>query len=138
MRLNQYAAETRLRILSELKDGKSPSVGEFDPHVLSEGRVKGQPQLGTTRFEPDAIYVEFIYPDPLTNATVLTVKLTPPERIVYLPVPSWVIETIWQGEISGSYEFESDARRLVAEFSEQTQPGKNEELFSSRMATGRS
>lgn len=69
--------------------------------------------MGSTVYSPDSIQCEFIYPDPSSVPTVLTVSLIPPERIVFLPVPEWVVESIWQGEIAGSYQFESDARGMI-------------------------
>jgi hypothetical protein len=115
-RLNCYAAEIRLKLFDELMAGHPPSRGAFDEHVLKDGRAKGSPQMGATRYEPEDIIFEFIYPDPLSSATVFEVKIEAPERIVFLPVPDWVIENIWQGDISGSYQFESDAIELVEAF----------------------
>lgn len=137
MTLNQYAAEKRLSIFEELKQGLEPSEGEFDLHTLNEGRVKGLPQVGTTRYEPHAIQLEFIYPDAQSAATVFTVHLIPPERIVFLPVPSWVVESIWQGEIDGSFQFESEANRLLEQFRESLEPLPNSLLFGPKQATRR-
>ena len=139
MRLNQYVAEKRLAIFDDLKRGHSPREGAYDEHALADAKVKGQPQLGSTRFEPDSIHIEFIYPDPSTSASVVTVTLQSPERIVFMPVPSWVVESIWQGDIDGSYHFESEAAVLFREFEQQLTPEQNAELFGQhKMATGRS
>jgi len=137
MTLNAYTAEKRLAIFERLKAGLPPEEGTFDEAVLAEGKVKGHPQMGATRYEPDAILVEFIYPDPKTTATILTIHLTPPERIVFLPVPEWVIESIWQGEISGSFHFETDARKLLAEFETELSSEKNPKWFGPQMAKRR-
>jgi hypothetical protein len=138
MRLNQYVAEKRLAIFDDLKKGLPPREGVFDAHVLAEAKVKGVPQMGATRYTPDAVHIEFIYPDAATSAAVVTVTLTPPERIVFMPVPGWVVESIWQGEIDGSYHFESDAYALLRGFEEGLSASRNGELFGHRMATGRS
>jgi hypothetical protein len=120
-----------------LKQGLPPSQGEFNDAVWKDGKVKGHPQMGTTRYEPNAIIFEFIYPDPQTTATVLSVHLKSPERIVFLPVPEWVVETIWQGEIDGTFHFESEALGLVAAFqSELTEEG-NLKWFGPRQAKRR-
>jgi hypothetical protein len=137
MTLNQYAAEHRLAIFDELKRGLPPSQGEFDRPTFEAGKVKGQPQMGTTRYEPQMILVEFIYPDPLGAATVLTVRLPSPERIVFLPVPSWVVESIWQGEIDGTFHFESEAMRLLEELRQSLEPVPNSLLFGPKQATRR-
>jgi hypothetical protein len=138
MRLNEFAARHRLEILEDLRAGRMPRVGAFDEALLRDARDKGrEPQLGTTRYEPNAVHIEFIYPDPLSAAGIVTVTLEPPERIVYMPVPKWVVESIWQGEIAGSYEFESDALRMVDELRRQLEPEENPKHFGRRMPTGR-
>jgi hypothetical protein len=137
MVLSQFVAQKRLRLLDELKSGQPPSEGRFDAALLAEGRMKGQPQLGTTRFSPTRIVFEIIFPDPKSTATVMPVEIDAPERIVFMPVPSWVVETIWQGDIDGSYHFESDAMRLMGELTAQLQPGANDALFGRKQPTRR-
>ncbi len=136
MNLNEFAAYTRLKILEDLQAGRQPS-GTFSEERLREARAKGKPQMGTTRFEPDAIQFEFIYPDPQGSPIIVTVSITPPERIVFMPVPAWVVESIWQGEISGSAHFESDARRMLASFQALLEPETNAALFGERAKVGR-
>src|SRR4051812_29581297 len=75
MNLNAYVAEKRTQIFENLQNGQRPGEGEFLEELLKEGRAKGQPQMGTTRFEPKAIVLEFIYPDPRSSATVLAVRI---------------------------------------------------------------
>ncbi|MBC8065766.1 MAG: hypothetical protein H7Y17_13120 [Chlorobia bacterium] len=137
MTLNAYAAQKRLVLLEALKQGLPPSEGEFDAAILSEARVKGDPQMGSTRYEDHAIYCEFIYPDPKTTATILTVKLDSPERIVFLPVPEWVVENIWQGDITGTFHFESEARRLYEALGLELESGANQKWFGPQMAKRR-
>ena len=132
MNLNAFAAERRLFFFEELKRGWPPTDADFDEAVFKEGKVKGQPQMGTTRYEPHSIIFEFIYPDAQTTATVLSVRIKSPERIVFLPVPEWVIETIWQGDIDGSFHFESEAKKLVAGLQSELEPGANEKWFGKR------
>lgn len=126
-----------MAIFEELKAGLAPSKGSFDPTVLKEARAKTGPQVGTTRYEPSCIHFEYIYSDPKTTASIVTVTVESPERIVFLPVPEWVIESIWQGEISGSYHFESDSRRLVEGFKSQLEPDRNLLLFGPQPAKRR-
>lgn len=137
MTLNQHAAEIRMQIFDSLKKGLEPSVGTFDASVLKEGKTKGEPQVGTTRYEPDAIVFEFIFPDPRSAATVLSVRVDSPERIVFLPVPKWVVESIWQGDIDGSFHFESHARAMLKEFEALLEPEANRVLFGPKQATRR-
>lgn len=132
MNLNAYAAELRLRLLEELKSGSAPSLGKFDLAVLDEGRKKGAPQMGSTLYEPHAIVFEFLYSAPHVAATVLSVKVEAPERIVFMPVPEWVVESIWQGEIDGSFCFESDARELSEKYSHELEAAPNAKWFGRR------
>lgn len=93
--------------------------------------------MGGTRYEPDSLTFEFIYPDPQSSATVLSVRVATPERIVYLPVPAWVVEHIWQGEVVGSFAFESEAAEQVAEFVSSLDREPNAALFGPQPAKRR-
>lgn len=137
MNLNSFAAEKRLAIYEDLKQGQPPREGEFSDQLFRDGKVKGLPQMGTTRYEPHAIVCEFIYPDAKTTATVLSVRIPSPERIVFLPVPDWVVETIWQGEIDGSFHFESEAAQLVKKLQDELLPDANTKWFGKRDAKRR-
>ncbi|HWP32056.1 MAG TPA: hypothetical protein VNK96_10100 [Fimbriimonadales bacterium] len=137
MTLNEWATSKKLEIFEFLKKGNPPQEGTFDERIFREALVKGAPQVGTTRYEPFKVHFEFIFPDPLSAATILTVSVEPPERIVFLPVPSWVVETIWQGEVHGSYHFESDAKRLLEEYAKQLEKEENAKWFLPQMAKRR-
>lgn len=137
MQLNEYTAQKKRAVFEDLLAGREPAEGAFDAKVLAEARVKGKPQMGTTVYHPDAIELQFIYSDPKSSATVLRVTVPSPERIVFLPVPGWVIESIWQGEISGSYHFERDAEELVKAFGELLEPDANRALFGPKPPTRR-
>lgn len=135
--LNAWVAARRLQIFDDLRKGLAPSEGSYDDQALRDGRSKGQPQLGATHFAPDEVKIEFIYPDPRSASTVLTVRLSPPERIVFMPVPSWVVENIWQGEVNGSFHFESDALNMVDRFREQLSESGNMSHFGRQEPTRR-
>lgn len=137
MNLNTYAAQKKREIFDRLMKDLPPSEGEFDEVLWRDAKSKGRPQMGTTVYLPDSITVEFIYSNPQGSPTIVPVKLAAPERIVFLPVPEWVVETIWQGEISGTYHFESDATKLVEAFRAQTEPEANKSLFGPQMAKRR-
>ena len=138
LNLNSFASDMRLKILSELKAGLPPSIGEYSDAQWKEARSKGQPQLGTTRYEPNGLVVEFIFPDPQTASTVLAVRIPSLERIVFMPVPSWVVESIWEGEINGSFQFESEANQMLAEFESKLSETENPALFGPKAPTKRS
>lgn len=136
MSLNTYVAARKRALYYELSAGQEPSFGDFDPALLREARAKGAPQMGTTTLAPDRITVEFIYSDQ-QGALILPIKLEPPERIIFLPIPGWVVESIWQGEIDGSYHFESDAVILVEGFLSSLEPEANAALFAVRKVIGK-
>ena len=137
MVLNQFTSDLRSKIFEELKLGFVPSEGTYSEQVLRDARSKGQPQLGSTRYEPDAIVIEFIYPSPNTTATVVSVRISSPERIVFMSVPSWVVESIWQGEIDGSYHFESESAQLLSQFAASLDPEANLAQFGDKAPTRR-
>jgi hypothetical protein len=137
MNLTQFAAQAKLAVFEEIKAGGDPTQGTCSADVLREGRTKGEPVLGTTRYEPDAVIVEIIFPNPGGGSILLPIRIQTPERIVHLPIPKWVVESIWQGDIAGSYHFESDARRMVEEFTAQLEPEANAAVFAPRGATRR-
>ena len=126
-----------MRIFAELKAKRMPSESAYDEALLRHANSKGAPQMGSTRYTPDAIQFEFIYPDPQGAPVVLTVTVAPPERIVFMPVPEWVVESIWQGEIAGSAQFESDALRMLDLFRREIESPENAEQFEARRAVGR-
>ncbi|HRF58770.1 MAG TPA: hypothetical protein PLH94_02515 [Fimbriimonadaceae bacterium] len=129
MTLNQFVADRKRAIFDRLTKKLMPEEGVFDEALLREGFAKASPQMGTARFEPHKIHLEFVFPDPGGAAIVVTVTLDPPERIVFLPVPEWVIESIWQGEVSGSFHFETAARALAAHFIAEIEPADNAKWF---------
>lgn len=130
MNLNEFVAAKRRAILGALAAGHAPSEGAYCPEMLAEVRVKGAPRLGTVRYEPTRIILEFLFTEPGSMASIFAVTLDAPERIVFLPVPKWVVETIWQGEIDGSFHFESDARRHLEGFMAEVDPEANAHWFS--------
>lgn len=137
MNLNQFAADRRMGIFSRLLTGGDPGEGAFDETALAQARVKGAPQMGATRYEPDGIVFEFIYPDPIATSQVFTVRIAPPERIVFMPVPPWVVANIWQGSVEGSPRFESEARALLERFADELESGPNRKWFEPERPIGR-
>lgn len=136
MSLNAFAAERKRALHEELLRGESPSFGCYDEALLRDAKAKGAPQMGSTVYAPNSITIEFIYSD-AQGATVVPIVIAPPERIVFLPVPEWVIESIWQGDIAGSYHFECDALLLMAKLKDQLEPDANAQIFGVRKAIGK-
>jgi len=129
MNLRTYAAQLRTEILTELQAGQNPTRGTFDPNRLADGRRKGAPQSGKLKFEPDTIVVEIIFPDPRTMATILEIRVPSPERIVWLAVPDWVQISVWEGQVSGSYVFETEAQAMLEKYTEGLAPEANRNGF---------
>lgn len=137
MKLNSFAAEKRMAIFHELTRGERPSIGAFSEAIFLDAKDKAEPQIGATRFESHQIVFEFIYPAKAGAAILLEVALETPERVVFMPVPEWVLESIWQGEIDGSYHFESDCNALMERFAARLEPEANQLEFGSRIKVGR-
>lgn len=136
MDLNEWASTTKRGIFADLGQGKAPSIGEFDAEVLKEAQALGTPQMGATVYKPSAATFEYVYTG--SNSTIVfAVVVASPERIVFLPVPGWVIESIWQGEIAGSHHFESVAIELVRKFEATLEPEPNALLFGRKQPTRR-
>ncbi len=137
MTLNEFAAQNRRDLFDDLKAGREPRVGTFSATQLAEARTKGVPQVGTTRYTPTSFFFEFVYPAVSGATMIVTVEVPSPERIVFLPVPEWVIESIWQGDIDGSYHFESHAVALLNQFRAGLEPDANAPWFGPRAAKRR-
>lgn len=132
-----FCARIKREIFAELSDRKPPSQGSFLESLWAEANEKGAPQIGSTVFHPHKVVFEFLYHDPLASAMILPVTITPTERIVFMPVPDWVIETIWQGEVAGSFRFESEARRMLDSFQNMLSVEENIRLFEKPLPTTR-
>lgn len=137
MTLQTWVAQKKRDIYDDLRNGQMPREGAFEPARVKEGIALGQPQMGTTVFTPTQAEIEFIFADPKASSLVVTVALDSPERIVFLPVPKWVVESIWQGEIDGSYHFESDAQAQLEELSTSLTLEGNATFFGRQMAKRR-
>ena len=49
-----------------------------------------------------------------------------------MPVPDWVVESIWQGEIDGTYRFETEAATLLAAYAKMLEAEENTPWFGER------
>ncbi|MCS7208705.1 MAG: hypothetical protein NZ874_03955 [Fimbriimonadales bacterium] len=129
MTLREFVRDQIRAVFDALKAGNAPPVGEYDPATLRECQRRASPQVGATRFLPDAVILEFIFQDASLGPAVLSVRIPAPEPIVYMPVPDWVIEDVWQGDVTGSFRFRSEAERLLQAFSEQVFTERNRVFF---------
>ena len=129
MSLREFVREQVQAIFAALQAGSAPPIGEYDPAALQECLRRAQPQVGASRFTPNAIVLEFIFQDASLGPAVLSVRVPAPEPIVYMPVPDWVIEDVWQGEVTGSFRFLSEAERLLEAFRAQVFTERNRAYF---------
>ncbi|GIV09728.1 MAG: hypothetical protein KatS3mg019_1819 [Fimbriimonadales bacterium] len=129
MNLREFVRDQIQTIFDALRAGNPPPVGEYDPAPLRECQRRATPQVGATRFMPDAIVLEFIFQDASLGPAVLSVRVPAPEPIVYMPVPDWVIEDVWQGDVTGSFRFRSEAERLLEAFQKQVFTEQNRAYF---------
>jgi hypothetical protein len=113
MTLREFVRDKIQQIHDALRQGLAPPVGEYDPEVFKECKRRATVQIGTTHYRPDSILLEFIFTEPSLGPAVLTVRVPAPEPIVYMPVPDWVIEDVWQGEVTGTFRFASEAQVLL-------------------------
>lgn len=137
MNLNEYSAKKRREILDDLLAGRDPREGTWDAGVLAEAKMKSRPQMGPLVFFPEHLELQFLYSDGQGGSLVFVVRLESPHRIVQMPVPSWVIENVWQGEVSGSFHFEADAMSLLEAFKTELEPAANVKHFKPRERTTR-
>src|SRR5215210_5634979 len=104
MILATFAGERKKAIFEALSEGLPPAEGAFNETLFKEAKDKGRPQMGATRFTSSTIVFEFIYVISNGAPIILSVTLEAPERIVFMPVPEWVVVSIWEGEVSGRSE----------------------------------
>ncbi len=129
MTLNEYLAQQKRSAYDDVLSGVAPQGSRCDEARLRDLHERGKPTMGTTVLKPDLIVFEFIFSLDDGQTEVLAVELDPPQRIVFLPVPEWVVESIWQGEVQGSYHFESDAKVLMEEYATELEPLHNATWF---------
>lgn len=129
MTLNAYLAELKLKAFEGVKDGRIEAGFQGDQALLSVLSAKGKPTLGTTVLAPSNVSFEFVFTFPDGQSEVFALQHEPSERIVFLPVPEWVVESIWQGEVQGTYCFESEAKERLARFALELDPAANAKWF---------
>ncbi len=137
MTLGEYVAKTKREVFEDIVAGREPRVGRYDERALADLRAKGEPQIGTSVLKPELVIVEYVFKLGDGGTEVFCVEVVPPERIVWLPVPEWVVESIWQGEVSGSYQFESHAREMLSRYSGVVERDENAKVFGVEKTIGK-
>ncbi len=119
MTLREFVKQNLQALYDALQKRQEPPMGTYDADTLRECFRRAQVQTGTTHFYPDRVVFEFIFTEPSLGPAVLSITVPSPEPIVYMPVPDWVIEDVWQGDVTGSFRFRSEAEQLIAQFQQQ-------------------
>ena len=94
MRLNEFLAVEKRRAFEAVLTGSKPVGMRCDEGRLKALFEKGKPTMGTTVLNADQISFEFVFTLDDGQTEVLSIVLDPPERIVYMPVPEWVVENL--------------------------------------------
>ena len=97
----EWAVGRRRTLLETLKAGKRPDDATFDAGAVEAALAKGVPREGAIRFLPDAAIVE------------VHVAFAGSAPAIWMAVPDWVVENVWQGEVTGRHLFESQARAAL-------------------------
>ena len=137
MKLNVWVAENKRSIFDNLVQGTPPQIGRFDEILFKEVLNLNAPTMGKTVFAPNGVSFEFVYQVQDSSAIIFPVWVESPHRIVYRPVPDWVIENIWQGSIAGSYVFEPEANEAINDFVARLTPNTNQFEFEQKQPVGR-
>lgn len=137
MTLNEWLAKVKNELYRQIVAGGQLDQGNYDQARLDDLRSKGEAQIGTAVLAPRQVNFEFIFRMPDGQTQVLSVLLEPPQRIVFMPVPEWVIESVWQGEVLGSHHFEADAMALLDRFGKLLEKEENAAHFDEQRHIGR-
>jgi hypothetical protein len=137
MTLTEYASRRKSEILAELLAGRLPTDAEYDAAGIRSALEKAEPRQGATRYAQSHIDFEFIFAVPGEATVVQAVRVPAPERIVWLPVPDWVVANVWQGTVHGTYCFESEAREHLRKLEAMLEPAVNQGLFDGPPPIGR-
>jgi hypothetical protein len=54
-----------------------------------------------------------------------------------MPVPDWVQQDVWQGEVKGTFRLRSEAERLIEAFRQHVLERENPDYFEERPAPRR-
>ena len=138
MTLREFTHTTRKQILDALQHKKAPPIGHFDRKVFEEAVQLREVQLGSAHYTPHSVILEFIFlRDQPGTPLILSVEVDTPEPVVFMPVPEWVQEDVWQGEVKGTFRLRSEAERLMEAFRHHVLEEENRHYFEQRSAPRR-
>ncbi|MGQ9881576.1 MAG: hypothetical protein ACUVSV_12050 [Armatimonadota bacterium] len=133
MTLREFVNATRKQVLDALLHKQPPPIGHFDPKRFEEAVQMREVQMGGTRYTPHSVILEFVFLHDNPGAPlILCVEVDTPEPVVFMPVPEWVQEDVWQGEVKGTFRFRSEAEQLIGSFRHHVLECDNPHYFEER------
>ncbi|MGQ9488369.1 MAG: hypothetical protein ACUVTY_09695 [Armatimonadota bacterium] len=133
MTLREFVNATRKQVLDALQHKQPPPIGHFDPKRFEEAVQMREVQMGGTRYTPHSVILEFVFLHDNPGAPlILCVEVDTPEPVVFMPVPEWVQEDVWQGEVKGTFRFRSEAEHLIEAFRHLVLEYENPHYFEER------
>lgn len=136
--LREFTNATRKQILDALQRKQAPPIGHFDQKTFEEAMQMREVQMGSARYTPRSVVLEFIFLHDNPGAPlILCVEVDTPEPVVFMPVPDWVQQDVWQGEVKGTFRLRSEAERLMEAFRHHVLEEENLHYFEDRPAPRR-
>lgn len=133
MTLREFTNVTRKQILDALQHKLPPPIGHFDRRTFEDAVQMREVQMGCTRYTPHSVVLEFVFLHDTPGAPlILCVEVDAPEPVVFMPVPEWVQEDVWQGEVKGTFRLRSEAERMIESFRRQVLEEDNTHYFDQR------
>jgi len=138
MTLREFTNTTRKQVFEALQHKTPPPIGHFDLKTFEEAIQLRQVQMGGAHYTPHSVVLEFVFLHDSPGAPlILSVEVETPEPVVYMPVPEWVQEDVWQGEVKGTFRLRSEAERMLSDFRHHVLECDNPHYFDERPAPRR-
>jgi len=138
MTLREFTNTTRRQILEALQHKQPPPVGRFDQKTYEEAMQMREMQMSSAHYTPHSVILEFLFwHDNPSAPLILCVEVDTPEPVVFMPVPDWVQQDVWQGEVKGTFRLRSEAEQLIEAFRHHVLECKNPDYFEERPAPRR-
>ncbi len=133
MTLREFTNTTRKQVFEALRHRMPPPIGHFDRKTFEEAVQMREVQMGGAHYTPHSVVLEFVFLHDNPGAPlILSVEVETPEPVVFMPVPDWVQEDVWQGEVKGTFRLRSEAERMLNAFRHHVLECENLHYFEER------
>lgn len=133
MTLREFTNASRKQILHALQHKQAPPFGHYDRKTFEEAVQMREVQMGSAHYTPHSVILEFIFLHDNPGAPlILSVEVDTPEPVVFMPVPDWVQQDVWQGEVKGTFRLRSEAGQMIEAFRQHTLEEQNLHYFEER------